>query len=222
MFSKFHHLLLFPSLSVQPHWWLDLVFYALPIVSYDTLLNKNGSHGMVSSESIDMPSPPSFHSSCIVGTAHGSDGLLPVLLGQCFPFFPRGLLSCNSFCLVLDIGNKALPCSAGLYCRWGLLWLLFHTFLDSGSSVFNSLTSVRLTFGGFSGILSSTEAPLPLWVVPWATSCVGAQFVSWPWWEPGLCILSVSLLTAASNFSKSSSSFTWVFCRQGFISILML
>ena len=100
--------------------------------------------------------------------------------------------------------------------------LLFHTFLDSGSSVFNSLTSVRLTFGGFSGILSSTEAPLPLWVVPWATSCVGAQFVSWPWWEPGLCILSVSLLTAASNFSKSSSSFTWVFCRQGFISILML
>ena len=105
MYSKFHHLLLFPSLSVQPHWWLDLVFYALPIVSYDTLLNKNGSHGMVSSESIDMPSPPSFHSSCIVGTAHGSDGLLPVLLGQCFPFFPRGLLSCSSFCLVLDIGN---------------------------------------------------------------------------------------------------------------------
>ena len=92
--------------------------------------------------------------------------------------------------------------------------LLFHTFLDSGSSVFNSLTSVRLTFGGFSGILSSTEAPLPLWVVPWATSCVGAQFVSWPWWEPGLCILSVSLLTAASNFSKSSSSFTWVFAGR--------
>ncbi len=32
----------------------------------------------------------------------------------------------------------------------------------------------------------------------------------------------VSLLTAAFNFLKSSSSSTWVFCKQGFISILML
>ena len=114
------------------------------------------------------------------------------------------------------------PFRAGppLFCRV-ITTLLFHTFLDSGQFCFQFSNFERLTFGGSFGVLSSTEASLPLWVVTRTTSCMGVQYVSWPWWEPSFCILSVSLLTAAFNFSESSTSSTWVFCRQGFISMML-
>ena len=60
--------------------------------------------------------------------------------------------------------GRTLLCSAGLYCGWGLLRLCCSIpSRIAASSAFNSLTSVkRLTFVGSSGVLSSTEAPLPL------------------------------------------------------------
>ena len=60
--------------------------------------------------------------------------------------------------------GRTLLCSAGLYCRCELLRLCCSIpSRIAASSAFNSVTSVkRLTFIGSSGVLSSTEAPLPL------------------------------------------------------------
>ena len=90
------------------------------------------------------------------------------------------LLSYSPFRLGLGIGNwsgqhpqvkqwlqrKPLPCLSQLQHPpgWGLLRLCCSIpSRIAASSVFNSLTSIkRLTFVGSSGVLSWTEAPLPL------------------------------------------------------------